>query len=391
MRRFSERDCANFIKKILEALKYLHSKNIVHRDIKCANIVFDNPDIKNSKLKLIDFGQAELITDYKAKDNSIIGSCHYLCPEITRQRTKFELFAGDIWSTGIICYMLVNGAVPFCGENVKAVLHNIQTQDIIYQKDIKLSDSCKQFIGSLLNKNPKYRLNAKQALKHEWIIEKARNDDLGDNYFNKLSHLHFQNKLQKILVNAILSGMDETSKKALLSHINELKKSGNGYIDENEIIRSVLSWASDINQNGQKTKNKRYSSKLLLNAPFIHEPAFTQESLNKIDIDNILNEIDQENKSHKNPLQLKLRLSDISSININESDDEDENEEIGVPKMQENMSVEQFVKILESGPKKYNVDEIVANLTPADSNINDNFMISFQDIASYHQAVDSLI
>ena len=83
-----------------------------------------------------------------------------------KKRTKFELFAGDIWAVGVVCYMLVNGVVPFPGHDLSSVLLNIQTQKIKWQDGITLSASCKHFIASLLNKDPSKRLTAKQALNH---------------------------------------------------------------------------------------------------------------------------------------------------------------------------------------------------------------------------------
>lgn len=383
MRRFSERDCANFMKKILHALKYLHGKNIVHRDIKCANIVFDNPDLKNSTLKLIDFGQSELITDYQEKDNCIIGSVYYLCPETTRERNKFELFAGDIWALGIVCYMLVNGVIPFYGNDIESVLKSIQKENLKWQNGIKLSKSCKQFISSLLNKDPSKRLTAEEALNHEWITDQANDIDLGDEYFNKLSALHFQNKLQHILVNAILSKMTESDKKTLLSQINALKKSGNGYVDENQIITSILSSASD----------KKWSYKNVSNKPFQHNPNMTEQSLAALDIETILQEIDNEEKENVETLKLEIRVTSIDPETDCESESELDKSEFDqtlvktTPSIHDNISVEKFKEILGSTNKKYDIQEIVNELTP---NGSDEDWISFEAISSYHKPIISM-
>lgn len=268
MQRFSEKDCANFMRNILDALDYLHSKNIAHRDIKCRNIMFDNRDIKNSKLKLIDFGESELITNYNDKDYSIIGSPHYLCPEITRLRTKFELFAGDCWAAGIVCYIMATGSIPFNGKDTGAIIHKIQTKDVSYRNNINLSASCKHFIASLLNKDPKLRFNTKQALKHEWISGTAVDNDFGNSYFNKLTRMKSENELEEVMIDVILSK-----------------------IDENEIIETTMSSNTKPTTRGQRG----------------HKPTFTQQSLDIMDIDKILGEIDKENKlveTRKNSLKI---------------------------------------------------------------------------------------
>ena len=79
---FSEKQCSEYIKTILSAVQYMHSKNIVHRDLKCNNIVFDRPG-DDAILKIIDFGNSELITNPDAIDPYMIGSLHYLPPEGT--------------------------------------------------------------------------------------------------------------------------------------------------------------------------------------------------------------------------------------------------------------------------------------------------------------------
>ena len=293
MKRFSEKDCANFMRKILEALDYLHSKNIVHRDIKLRNIMFDNRDLKTSKLKLIDFGESELITDYNAKDNSIIGSPHYLCPEVTRKRTKFELFAGDCWAAGIVCYIMVTGKIPFNGKDTASIIHSIQTKHVSYNSDIEISVSCKNFIASLLNKNPKLRLNTKQALKHEWITGTTLEHDFGDNYFNKLSRLNSQNEFEESIVDVILSGIDEVHHQQVL----------------------------DGSQSKTKTTRIRQKENINIYKPRFskQEVTFTQQSLDIMDIDEILGEIDKENKLVESRKK-SLKINNLPSMDSRDRD-----------------------------------------------------------------------
>eukprot|EP01083_Nonionella_stella_P069237 184441_1 len=167
VKQCSEKNAATLMRNLLEALHYLHQQNIVHRDIKLSNIVFD----RHSKVKLIDFGQSERITNPEDTDKNIFGSVSYLPPEMRRIRSKHELYAGDMWSAGIVAYVLVQGCYPYHGNTVKAVLSNIKnTSSLKWHKHTEVSDECKDFIQSLLHKDVSMRLTAKEALQHPWIV-----------------------------------------------------------------------------------------------------------------------------------------------------------------------------------------------------------------------------
>eukprot|EP01083_Nonionella_stella_P304606 1059366_1 len=123
--RFSEQESVQLIKQILSAIDHLHTNNIVHRDLKLSNIVFADHDTHNPLLKLIDFGESELITDPQRRDRNVIGSKHFLPPETNRVRKKHELFAGDMWSIGVIAYTLIEGAFPYKPTHVKSIKKTI--------------------------------------------------------------------------------------------------------------------------------------------------------------------------------------------------------------------------------------------------------------------------
>ena len=92
---FSEAQCTVFIKNVLHGLQYMHSLNVVHRDIKCQNLVFDRPG-DDGIVKIIDFGNSEIIDDPQQRDAKFCGTLHYLPPELlsSKPRTKGMLFKG---------------------------------------------------------------------------------------------------------------------------------------------------------------------------------------------------------------------------------------------------------------------------------------------------------
>merc|ERR1712154_667715 len=116
--------------------------------------------------------------------------------------------------------MGLTGCFPFNGRNKKEISQSILNGKVVWPQHVKLSNDCKKFILSLLNRNVKKRLNAKQALKHKWLAS-ASKDDLGDDLKIYQTNFHHSNKLQQILIRAILSEMSMEEKKFV---IEELKK-----------------------------------------------------------------------------------------------------------------------------------------------------------------------
>eukprot|EP01083_Nonionella_stella_P045148 121348_1 len=177
VRRLSEKHCASVVKRLLGVVDYMHSNHTVHRDLKLSNIVFTDVDIHNSKLKLIDFGESERISDLNEEDGHVVGSLNYLPPETTQSRTKMDLFAGDMWAIGVITYVLLHGVFPFRGTDVEQMMQCIQQSKVEWNEKIQITTDCKAFIQSLLNKDRTKRSTAKQALQHPWILDDHQETD----------------------------------------------------------------------------------------------------------------------------------------------------------------------------------------------------------------------
>ena len=197
---FSEKQASKYLKTIISAISYCHSLNIVHRDLKPANLVFDEPVLMNddgstSQLKIIDFGIAIEIEDSDTNDE-YTGTLVYMPPESCGMRTGLELKYGDMWSIGIIAYILVCGDLPFRENTQQKTLVSIMMDDIVWPKDIDLSDNCKDFISRLLEKEPMYRMSADEALKHPWIAmtNQVSHKDLSSVHRSNLSNLSREGK-----------------------------------------------------------------------------------------------------------------------------------------------------------------------------------------------------
>lgn len=165
---FSVSDAAGIIRCILDAIAYCHDvKQIVHRDLKPENFLFKTTD-EDAEIKIIDFG---LSRPMKFK----VGTPYYVAPEVlNRQYTK----SCDIWSIGVITYILLCGYPPFYGDNDNQIFDSVRRGGFDFPSPDwdTISSPAKDFICSLLKKDPSKRLSASQALGHRWIIEQTRND-----------------------------------------------------------------------------------------------------------------------------------------------------------------------------------------------------------------------
>jgi len=174
---YTEQQCARLIKQMLSAVRYIHSKGIVHRDLKLENFLFSttSPD---SEIKMIDFGLSKHFT-HGQQHNEAVGTPYTVAPEVLRGKYDEKC---DVWAIGVITYLLLSGDPPFggCGgpEPLTVVRQNILRGSFRFEpQDIweNVSSQAKQFISSLLVTNPKTRPSAEEAQGSGWLQEWANN------------------------------------------------------------------------------------------------------------------------------------------------------------------------------------------------------------------------
>jgi len=166
--RFSERDAADLVMCILDAIAYCHDqKGIVHRDLKPENFLFSSKD-ENAVIKIIDFGLSRHDDVQAGIMNTKVGTPYYVAPEVlNREYTK----SCDIWSIGVITYILLCGYPPFYGDTDNQIFESVRTARFEFPSPDwdGISDMAKEFICNLLKREPSQRLTASEALKHPWI------------------------------------------------------------------------------------------------------------------------------------------------------------------------------------------------------------------------------
>ena len=175
------------VRDVCSALEYMHSKGVAHRDIKLENIMFD----RHGQVKMIDFG---LATKYLSNEYSnmtdMVGTLYSMAPEVI-EHEEYDAQQTDMWSVGVVTYMLLSGQEPFWGPNeaMSWVFRRRHMMRLIQQCDYtpmtgerwdNVSDDAKRFIIHLLAYEPDRRLTASQALASPWLSSLA-NDDQVDN------------------------------------------------------------------------------------------------------------------------------------------------------------------------------------------------------------------
>ncbi|NXL48329.1 DAPK3 kinase, partial [Podilymbus podiceps] len=148
----SEEEATTFIKQILDGVNYLHSKKIAHFDLKPENIMLLDKNIPIPRIKLIDFGLAHKIED-GIEFKNIFGTPEFVAPEIVNYEPLG--LAADMWSIGVITYILLSGASPFLGETKQETLANITAVNYEFDEEFfsNTSDLAKDFIQKLLVKD----------------------------------------------------------------------------------------------------------------------------------------------------------------------------------------------------------------------------------------------
>jgi len=164
---FTEKDAAHLIKQVLEAVNYMHKKNIVHRDLKPENLLFKDKS-EESPLMVTDFGLSKF-TEASTLLNTSCGTPGYVAPEIISR--KGHGIAVDLWSIGVITYVLLCGYQPFFGEDQAQLFKAILEADYIFEEEYwaDISEDAKDFIRNLLVVNPAERMTCEQALQHRWL------------------------------------------------------------------------------------------------------------------------------------------------------------------------------------------------------------------------------
>ena len=259
---FDEALAGWYMKQIFSAFNYCHKSKIIHRDLKPENILIAQRNKKRfNTIKIIDFGTAML---FSKKDKNLTGSIYYLAPEIiSKNRTYTEKC--DIWSCGIIMYILLTGRPPFNGATDEDVLKNILKNQIDLEKyPLSVTSSkAKNLLKKLLESDPKKRITAEEALNDEWFkcrqvmtketsaLFKVKNPDI---LLNNLINYKSDNPLRcAVLAYLVHNNMQLDQVHDAIKLFNKLDINGDGQISKDELYIGLKDY---LEMSGDELKKK---------------------------------------------------------------------------------------------------------------------------------------
>ena len=153
--------------QIFSALNYCHKMKIIHRDLKPENILIAKNENNFLRIKICDFGTSQIFKKDE-KQSEIVGSVYYIAPEVILKDYNFKC---DLWSCGIMMYILLTRKIPFFGEDDEEIIQNIICKNYNVKELTIFSENTKDLIRKLLDKDTTKRINAETALGHKYFDE----------------------------------------------------------------------------------------------------------------------------------------------------------------------------------------------------------------------------
>jgi len=197
-KRYTELEAANIIRQVTRACEYMHERSIIHRDLKPENLVY--MDKKNTQICITDFGLAKLVQSKDGLMETTCGTPGYVAPEILHKR-KYDSKV-DLWSIGVILYILLSGFPPFTNSNRLALYNMIKSGEYSFPSPYwdHITLDAKACIRRLLQVDSKKRLSATGLLEHEWISSKFTNSTenlVRGGYDHRFKRFVLLNKLRR--------------------------------------------------------------------------------------------------------------------------------------------------------------------------------------------------
>jgi calcium-dependent protein kinase len=245
-KHLSESMAAGIIRQVLSAVAYCHEHHIVHRDLKPENLLLDAPPTNTGgiQIKVIDFGTSCLCSENERLKKKL-GTAYYIAPEVLSMSYNEKC---DIWSCGVILYILLSGYPPFAGQTDEEIMQKVKVGkfNFAHQNWRLISDSAKQLIKRMLTMNPAVRPSAMDCLQTPWLnmlassAEKTAPDVTLS--LNNLQTFHHSQKLRQAFLGFITAQMrNKEHEQQLALEFRALDKNGDGKLSREELVEAYKS------------------------------------------------------------------------------------------------------------------------------------------------------
>ena len=241
MKRFGENQAAKYMLDMVSAVMHCHDNEIVHRDLKPENLLFES-EAEDAKLKLIDFGTSRFIPNNR-KLKKPIGTCYYMAPEVITGEYDTKV---DVWSLGVILYIMLCGSPPFTGSSDDEIFAKIKNSPLEFKKAAwnEVSEPAKVLIRNMLTKKPANRFSIEQVFNDNWLQSRGMNrvsDKLLEaSALQGLANYSTESRLAKAINAYMISQfLDSTHFNKLREVFMTIDKNGDGYLSLVEIQSAV--------------------------------------------------------------------------------------------------------------------------------------------------------
>uniref|UniRef100_A0A0D9WVR6 non-specific serine/threonine protein kinase n=1 Tax=Leersia perrieri TaxID=77586 RepID=A0A0D9WVR6_9ORYZ len=231
---YSEKAAAQLARVIVGVVEACHSLGVMHRDLKPENFLFISHK-EDSPLKTIDFGLSIFFKPGESYSD-VVGSPYYVAPEVLMKHYGREV---DVWSAGVIIYILLSGVPPFWDESEQGIFEQVLKGDLDFSSDPwpSISDSAKDLVRKMLNRDPRKRLTAHEALCHPWVCVDgvAPDKPLDSAVLTRLKQFSAMNKLKKMALRVIAENLSEDEIAGLREMFKMLDTDNSGQITLEEL------------------------------------------------------------------------------------------------------------------------------------------------------------
>ncbi|KAK7321816.1 hypothetical protein VNO77_32789 [Canavalia gladiata] len=244
---YSESEAASIFRQIVNVVHACHFMGVMHRDLKPENFLLASKHPK-APLKATDFGLSVFIEEGKVYKD-IVGSAYYVAPEVLKRNYGKEI---DVWSAGIILYILLSGVPPFWAENEKAIFDAILGGHLDLESAPwpSISSAAKDLIRKMLNYDPKKRLTASEALEHPWMKEggEAADRPIDSAVLIRMKQFRAMNKMKKLALKVIAENLSEEEIKGLKQMFNNMDTDRSGTITYDELKSGLNKLGSKLSE-----------------------------------------------------------------------------------------------------------------------------------------------
>lgn len=238
-KNFSEKKACEVIQQVLSAIAYCHSNKIVHRDLKPENLLLDSTKA-DATIKVIDFGLSRVFEPQR-KMRHKLGTVYYIAPEVLKQQYDEKC---DVWSCGVITYIMLSGYPPFNGQTDDLIIKKIEKGEFNFSGKVwgSITEGAKAFITKMLQYNSDTRYSAQQALADPWMTNQLDNRDLGQqplyqDAFSNLKTFRAGQKLAQATYMFIVGYLTtKEEKEDLMRTFKAFDKNNDGYLTQDELV-----------------------------------------------------------------------------------------------------------------------------------------------------------